>query len=132
MDSACAGSDVVLVRYYKGDLSTGLPRHRYVPNDDGGGELLVQGWTREGEVIYHGERMKGGNALQRAGLTPLCLQAKEGIALINGTHMMEAIATLAIADAQRLLRTAEVAWPAPAATSMSHLPSRPASVTCFA
>jgi histidine ammonia-lyase len=63
----------------------------------------------EGEVIYQGERMKGSNALQRAGLTPLCLQAKEGIALINGTHMMEAIAILAIADAQRLLRTAEVA-----------------------
>lgn len=63
----------------------------------------------EGEVIYQGEHMKGGNALQEAGLTPLCLQAKEGIALINGTHMMEAIAILSIADAQRLLRTAEVA-----------------------
>src|SRR5215470_14347455 len=44
----------------------------------------------EGEVIYQGERMKGSNALQKAGLTALCLQAKEGIALINGTHMMEA------------------------------------------
>ena len=63
----------------------------------------------EGEVIYQGERMTGGNALQKAGLTPLRLQAKEGIALINGTHLMAAIATLALADAQRLLRTAEVA-----------------------
>lgn len=63
----------------------------------------------EGEVIYQGERMTAGNALQIAGLTPLRLQAKEGIALINGTHMMAAIATLALADAQRLLRTAEVA-----------------------
>jgi histidine ammonia-lyase len=63
----------------------------------------------DGEVIYQGEHMNGGNALQKAGLTSLCLQAKEGIALINGTHMMEAIATLAIADAQSLLRSAEVA-----------------------
>jgi histidine ammonia-lyase len=63
----------------------------------------------EGEVIYQGERMTGNNALQKAGLTPLRLQAKEGVALINGTHMMTAIATLALADAQRLLRTAEVA-----------------------
>lgn len=63
----------------------------------------------EGEVRYQGESMAAGHALRRAGLTPLRLQAKEGIALINGTHMMAAIATLALADAQRLLSTAEVA-----------------------
>lgn len=63
----------------------------------------------EGEVIYQGERMTGDKALQKAGLAPLHLQAKEGIALINGTHLMTAIGTLALADAQTLLRTAEVA-----------------------
>lgn len=63
----------------------------------------------EGEVVYQGERITGGEALSKAGLTPLELQAKEGIALINGTHMMTAISVLALADAQRLLRTAEVA-----------------------
>ena len=63
----------------------------------------------EGEVIYQGERMTASNALRIAGLTPLHLQAKEGIALINGTHLMAAIATLALAVAQRLLRTADVA-----------------------
>ena len=47
--------------------------------------------------------------LQRAGLTPLHLHAKEGLALINGTHLMEAIAMLALADAQVLIQTAEVA-----------------------
>lgn len=62
----------------------------------------------EGEVIYQGECMNGGEALQKAGLTPLQLQAKEGLALINGTHLMEAIAILALADAQTLLRAAEV------------------------
>jgi len=63
----------------------------------------------EGEVIYHGEHVTGGVALSQAGLAPLHLQAKEGLALINGTHLMEACAILALADAQRLLRAAEVA-----------------------
>lgn len=63
----------------------------------------------EGEAIYEGQRYSGGEALQRAGLTPLHLQAKEGLALINGTHLMEAIAVLALADARTLLESAEVA-----------------------
>jgi histidine ammonia-lyase len=63
----------------------------------------------EGEVMYRGERVAGKTALAQAGLTPLHLQAKEGLALINGTHLMEACAILALADAQRLVRAAEVA-----------------------
>jgi histidine ammonia-lyase len=63
----------------------------------------------EGEAIYNGYRLSGAEALQRAGLIPLQLHAKEGLALINGTHLMEAVAILAINDAQTLIRTAEVA-----------------------
>jgi histidine ammonia-lyase len=63
----------------------------------------------DGEAMLEGQRYTGAEVLQRAGLAPLHLQAKEGLALINGTHMMEAIAILALADAQTLLRTAEVA-----------------------
>lgn len=63
----------------------------------------------EGEVLLDGKRYSGAEALQRTGLTPLHLQAKEGLALINGTHLMEAVAILAVADAQNCLRTAEVA-----------------------
>ena len=63
----------------------------------------------EGEVMFEGERITGQVALQRAGLAPIALQAKEGLALINGTHLMEAMAVLALADARRLLRAAEVA-----------------------
>ncbi|HEY1348736.1 MAG TPA: histidine ammonia-lyase [Ktedonobacteraceae bacterium] len=63
----------------------------------------------EGEAIYRGERVTGNVALAQAGLDPLHLQAKEGLALINGTHLMEACAVLALADAQTLLRAAEVA-----------------------
>ena len=63
----------------------------------------------EGEATYQGTRYSGKEALQLVGLTPLHLHAKEGLALINGTHMMEAIAILASSDAQSLLRSAEVA-----------------------
>ena len=63
----------------------------------------------EGEAFVDGERITGWEALQNAELAPLQLQAKEGLALINGTHLMEAIAILALADAQRLIRAAEVA-----------------------
>lgn len=63
----------------------------------------------EGEAMYRGQRYSGAEALQQAGLTPLQLQAKEGLALINGTHLMEAIAVLSLVDAQVLIRAAEVA-----------------------
>ncbi len=63
----------------------------------------------EGEAVYKGCRYSGAEALARAELAPLHLQAKEGLALINGTHLMEAIAVLACADAQVLVQSAEVA-----------------------
>src|SRR5947199_743761 len=63
----------------------------------------------EGEVFVEGKRVTGNEALQKVGLTPLQLQAKEGLAIINGTHLMEAIAILALTDARTLLRAAEVA-----------------------
>ena len=63
----------------------------------------------EGEAFYDGHLYTGAEVLQHAGLEHLHLQAKEGLALINGTHLMEAIAVLTLADAQVLLRTAEVA-----------------------
>ncbi|GER86499.1 hypothetical protein KDW_06610 [Dictyobacter vulcani] len=63
----------------------------------------------EGEAIYQGEKLSGGQALQRAGLESISLHTKEGLALINGTHLMEAIAVLAIVDAQKAVRSAEVA-----------------------
>jgi len=63
----------------------------------------------EGEAWYEGEQLPGAEALRRAGLDPVTLQAKEGLALINGTHVMEACGALAVIDAWRLLRAAEVA-----------------------
>jgi histidine ammonia-lyase len=63
----------------------------------------------EGEATYNGHRCTGAEALQQADLSPLSLQTKEGLALINGTHLMEAIAILLLTDAQTLIETAEVA-----------------------
>ncbi len=56
----------------------------------------------EGEAILGAETLSGRAALERAGLTPLALAAKEGLALINGTHLMTAIGSLALCDVERL------------------------------
>jgi len=62
-----------------------------------------------GECFYKGKRMPSAEALAAAGLTPVELAAKEGLALINGTQCMTAVAALAAYDAERLALTADVA-----------------------
>jgi histidine ammonia-lyase len=63
----------------------------------------------EGEATVAGERLAGADALARAGLAPLALSAKEGLALINGTHLMAAAGGLAVREAARLVDAAVVA-----------------------
>lgn len=63
----------------------------------------------EGEAVYRGERMPGADALKRAGLEPLQLEAKEGLALLNGTQAMAAVGGLALHRALRLTQLADVA-----------------------
>ncbi len=63
----------------------------------------------EGEVVSEGRRQPAAEALRRAGVEPVSLEAKEGLALINGTQLMTAIGGLALIEAQRLARTADVA-----------------------
>lgn len=63
----------------------------------------------EGEALYDGARMPGGEALARAGLQPITLAAKEGLSLINGTQAMTADAALVTARARRLLQVADIA-----------------------
>src|SRR3954464_12711907 len=63
----------------------------------------------EGGATGGGETLPGGEALRRAGLTPVALAPKEGLALINGTHLMAAAGALAVRDARRLLNAATVA-----------------------
>src|SRR5665647_2655223 len=52
------------------------------------GALCVIG---EGEAIYRGERLPGRTALERAGIEPVRLEAKEGLALLNGTQALTAV-----------------------------------------
>ena len=61
----------------------------------------------EGKAIYKGEVRSGHTCLQMAGLEPIRLQAKEGLALINGTQAMTAVGVLAYIEAQRLADIAD-------------------------
>lgn len=62
----------------------------------------------EGEAVHAGERLPGREALSRAGLTPLTLAAKEGLALINGTQVSTALALAALFRVHRAARGALV------------------------
>jgi histidine ammonia-lyase len=63
----------------------------------------------EGQVIANGESRPGAEALRLAGLSPLRLEAKDALSILNGTHFMTGAAALLLADARRLLRTADMA-----------------------
>lgn len=63
----------------------------------------------EGEALYQGRRMRGGEALTAAGIKPVTLEAKEGVALLNGTQAMTSVGGLALLDAERLADAADVA-----------------------
>lgn len=63
----------------------------------------------EGEATFGGERIPGGEALRRAGLAPVVLEPKEGLALVNGTQAMAAVGTLALRRAERLCDLADLA-----------------------
>ena len=62
-----------------------------------------------GEAFYDGERMPGAEALKRAGLSPVSLSYKEGLALNNGTAQMLAMGVLATYRLDQLLDTADLA-----------------------
>jgi histidine ammonia-lyase len=63
----------------------------------------------EGQSRYDGRTLPSADALAAADLKPVRLHAKEGLALINGTQLMTAILGLALAEAQRLTKAADVA-----------------------
>jgi histidine ammonia-lyase len=77
----------------------------------------------EGEAIYDGQRMAGGDAMKSAGIAPLALQAKEGLAMLNGTQGMLSLLSLALRDAEIAADTADVA----AALSLDALRGSPAA-----
>ncbi|HEX7297106.1 MAG TPA: histidine ammonia-lyase, partial [Pyrinomonadaceae bacterium] len=63
----------------------------------------------EGEVFYDSARVPSIDALERAKISPLQLEVKEGLALLNGTQAMGAVGGLALFRAERIARLADVA-----------------------
>ena len=67
--------------------------------------LLLVG---EGEATFRGERLPAAEAQMRAGLSPLTLGPKEGLALVNGTQLIVAVGGLALLEAKELATLADV------------------------
>jgi histidine ammonia-lyase len=63
----------------------------------------------EGRTIYNGENLAGAEAMRRAGVSPVALEAKEGLSLLNGTQGMLALLSLALREADVLADSADVA-----------------------
>ena len=70
---------------------------------------LAQTAIGEGEAYFDQQRMSSADALRQAQIQPLQLEAKEGIALLNGTQAMAAVGGLALHRAERVARVADVA-----------------------
>ncbi|MDW7660507.1 MAG: histidine ammonia-lyase [Bacillota bacterium] len=62
----------------------------------------------EGEAEYQGIHMNGGEAMKKAGIKPVILAAKEGLALINGTQAMLGVSVLTVYDAEVLMKSADI------------------------
>ncbi|MGH9743223.1 MAG: histidine ammonia-lyase [Candidatus Acidiferrum sp.] len=63
----------------------------------------------EGRATFKDQLLDGGEALRRAGISPVALEAKEGLSLLNGTQGMLALLSLALRDAEILIDSADVA-----------------------
>jgi histidine ammonia-lyase len=63
----------------------------------------------EGESFFENERLASLDALSRAGMNPIALEAKDGLALLNGTQAMHSVGGLALFRAKRLARVADLA-----------------------
>ncbi len=70
---------------------------------------MVLAMLGKGEVFFQGERMAAAAALEQAGLAPVTLKSKEGVALTNGTQFMTGIGVLNLCDAERLAKVADIA-----------------------
>lgn len=68
--------------------------------------LLMMG---EGKAFYNGELLEGKQALEQAGIEIPGLQARDGLATINGSNVLTAMSALFLYDADRFLRQAEIA-----------------------
>jgi len=63
----------------------------------------------EGEAFYKGERLSGAEALKRAGIAPIVLHARDGLAMINGSNVIAGMSALIVHDVHRWLKMSEIA-----------------------
>ncbi|MDQ3335381.1 MAG: histidine ammonia-lyase [Myxococcota bacterium] len=70
---------------------------------------LALGMIGEGLAEYQGETLSAAEALRRASIAPLVLEAKEGLTLLNGTQHMTAVGGLALHDADLTCTVADIA-----------------------
>lgn len=139
-----SGVRPVLVRHLARMLSAGIvPLIPSRGSVGASGDLAPQAHMAlavigEGDVLVRGRRMPAAAALKRAGLKPLVLTAKEGLALLNGTQAMQAVGGQALLAAERVWRAANLACaasldaltgtPAPYDEAVSRLKPHPGQV----
>jgi histidine ammonia-lyase len=70
---------------------------------------IALGLMGEGDAFYKGERLPAAEALKRAGLKPVVLHARDGLAAINGSNVITGLGALEIYDAKRWLKNSEIA-----------------------
>ena len=70
---------------------------------------IALGLIGEGQVVYGGKQKDAKEAFNEAGIEPVVLEGREGLALINGTQLMTAIGALVIYDAKRLVKHCDIA-----------------------
>jgi histidine ammonia-lyase len=99
-----------LLEYFNKDIIPVIPQQGSL---GASGDLaplshLVLPLVGEGEVFYQGKRMLANEVLFIEGITPLTLEAKEGLALINGTQAMTAMGVVGYLEAENLAFQAEL------------------------
>jgi histidine ammonia-lyase len=111
----CSGVRPVVVETILWFLNAGI--HPVIPargSVGASGDLaplahLALGLIGEGDVFFRGTRCPASRALADAAIEPLALQAKEGLALLNGTQAMCAVGALALTAAERVTKLADLA-----------------------
>jgi histidine ammonia-lyase len=99
-----------LVAFLNADLTPAVPEYGSMGASGDLAPLAHVGLclVGEGRLLEGGEPVKTSEALERAGIRPLGLATKEGLALINGTDGMLAMLLLSLEDLRVLLKTADV------------------------
>lgn len=111
----CSGARLEVVETLLAMLNKGV--HPFIPEQGSvgaSGDLaplahLALVLIGEGSAFYSGQRLEGAEAMRRAGLTPVTLEAKEGLAVLNGTQALASVGGLALHRAEQLAHVADVA-----------------------